>query len=311
MGVITRPLHLASATILPFIEDQTSLALLSLSRLLGWIYTFAWSASFYPQLIHNHIYKSTRGLSSDFVALNAVGHTSYLAYNSLLLFYEPVRRAYRTTHDGRDNVVQFNDWVFSIHATLLALVTLGQYLVYKKPDQQVSRTVRLSLAAALTVGVFLSGAKRLKLVSWLTIVDACSTLKLLVTLTKYIPQIKLNANRKSTKGFTIENILLDLTGGSLSLLQLVVDAVWIQGSWSGVTGDWGKLGLSLLSIGFDVMLVWQHYGVYGAVDVDEDEVQDNEDEGEVETRRRYGSTEAQASSSGRRTQNEPTESWFG
>ena len=316
MGVIPPPRSVAGGRLAELAHDQTSLALTALSRLLGWIYTFAWSASFYPQVIHNHRHKSTVGLSTDFVVLNAVGHASYFAYNSLLFFYEPVRRAYRRQHEGRDNVVQLNDWVFSFHATLLALVTLLQYLAYKKAQQGVSRTVRLAMAAALTAGVFLVGAKRLKLVGWIQIVNACSTLKLAITLTKYLPQIKLNADRKSTDGFSIENILLDLTGGILSLLQLILDAVAIQGSWSGVTGDWGKLGLSLLSIAFDAILIWQHYVAYPSThndEADSEEEQDaaTQDAGHVNTGSAYGSTEAHAASSSarpHRDRDEPTES---
>ncbi len=66
-----------------------------------------------------------------------------------------------------------------------------------------------------------------------------------------------------------------------------MDSVWIQGSWSGVTGDWGKLGLSVVSIGFDAALIWQHYGVYGDVDpVSTNEEGEEETEGQEETRRR-------------------------
>lgn len=190
-------------------------------------------------------------------------------------------------------MVQLNDFIFSAHATLLALITLAQFLRYRKGDQNVSRTVRLGLAAALTVGVFLSGAKRLKLVGWLDLIAFLAGLKLAVTLTKYLPQIKLNSDRKSTQGFAIENILLDLTGGILSLLQLFVDSVLIQGSWSGVTGDWGKLGLGLLSIGFDGVLVYQHYALYGAVEVaEEQEPVEDRDERRARLRRSrsYGST---------------------
>lgn len=291
------------------LSDPPSLPLSTLSTLLGWAYTLAWSASFYPQVIRNYTHQSTIGLSTDFVVLNAVGHTSYLVYNALLLFYEPVRRAYRRAHGGRDNVVQLNDFIFSLHATVLALLTLGQFLRYRKAHQGVSRTVSLSLAAALTVGVFLAGARRLKLVGWLDIVHAASTLKLAITLTKYVPQIKLNRDRASTQGFSIENILLDLTGGLLSLAQLGVDAVWIQGSWSGVAGDWGKLGLGVLSIAFDAVLVWQHYGVYGPVEVGEDDEREETNDGTGRRRSGYGSvaTSRQASSSRSANQDGDTE----
>lgn len=36
---------------------------------------------------------------------------------------------------------------------------------------------------------------------------------------KYVPQVVLNARRRSTKGWTIWNVILDLTGGVLSVLQ--------------------------------------------------------------------------------------------
>lgn len=269
MGVITRG----------FLDDQTQLGLSALSRLLGWVYTLAWSASFYPQVMHNYVHKSTRGLSGDFVLLNTLGHTSYLVYNTLLYFLPAARREYRDRHGGRDNVVQLNDFIFSLHATLLAIIILVQYLVYRT-GEKVSPIVRLSLALALTIAVFLAGARAVQLVSWLHIIAAASTLKLLITLTKYIPQIHLNTQRKSTYGFSIQNIILDMIGGLLSLVQLFVDAVLIQHDWLGLRADWGKWGLGILSIAFDLVLIWQHYVVYGPVDVHDPQqhVQDTDDD---------------------------------
>lgn len=54
------------------------------------------------------------------------------------------------------------------------------------------------------------------------------------------PQIALNYQRKSTRGFAIAVILLDVAGGLLSFAQLGVDAV-IVGSWWAVAGDPGKV----------------------------------------------------------------------
>ncbi|PWZ02038.1 PQ-loop-domain-containing protein [Testicularia cyperi] len=253
--------------------SQAALLLTSLSRLLGWTYTLAWSLSFYPQVIANYVNSSTVGLSTDFVILNTVGHASYLGYNSLLLFSTKVRKEYRKQHDGHENVAQLNDWVFSLHATLLALVTLAQYLRYRTESQEPSRTTRLLLAGILTAYVTGAGAKLVRLIRWIDIVSLLATVKLLITVVKYIPQIKLNADRKSTSGFSIENILLDLTGGVLSLGQLFLDA-GIQADWSAVLGDPGKLGLSLLTLGFDAILIVQHYCIYPAsshADQDADE----------------------------------------
>lgn len=44
-----------------------------LSGLFGWIYTFCWSASFYPQLILNLRRKSTSGTIVDFPFINVLG----------------------------------------------------------------------------------------------------------------------------------------------------------------------------------------------------------------------------------------------
>ncbi len=56
-------------------------------------------------------------------------------------------------------------------------------------------------------------------------------------------------------------ILFDITGGILSLLQLIIDASF-QGDWSGITGNSLKLGLGNISIAFDVMFIVQHFILY-------------------------------------------------
>lgn len=50
------------------------------------------------------------------------------------------------------------------------------------------------------------------------------TAQLYVTFTKYVPQAVLNHRRKSTHGWSVANILLDLTGAGFSLGQLALDA---------------------------------------------------------------------------------------
>lgn len=75
----------------------------------------------------------------------------------------------------------------------------------------------------------------------LDFVNLLTSVKLYITLVKYFPQMSLNYRRKSTKGFSITNILLDFSGGLLSLAQLVLDAAFIHHDWSAVTGDFGKL----------------------------------------------------------------------
>jgi len=70
-----------------------------------------------------------------------------------------------------------------------------------------------------------------------------------------------NYKRKSTKGWSIAQILFDLTGGILSLLQLIIDSS-VQGDWSGITGNPTKLGLANISMCFDLIFITQHYFLY-------------------------------------------------
>ena len=75
-------------------------------------------------------------------------------------------------------------------------------------------------------------------------------IKICVTIGKYVPQALMNRSRKSTVGWNVWNVILDLTGGILSLLQLVGDC-WAMNDWSGLFGNPAKMLLSLVTITFD------------------------------------------------------------
>lgn len=65
-----------------------------------------------------------------------------------------------------------------------------------------------------------------------------------------------------TKNFrSIGQIIFDLTGGILSLSQLIIDAS-MQNDWSGVTGNPTKLGLAVVSMSFDLIFITQHFVLY-------------------------------------------------
>ena len=86
---------------------------------------------------------------------------------------------------------------------------------------------------------------------------------------KYIPQARANYQRKSTVGWSINQILLDVIGGVLSIAQLVIDSS-LQSDWSGLTGNPVKLGLGNVSIIFDIVFMVQHYILYKGNEVEED-----------------------------------------
>ena len=111
--------------------------------------------------------------------------------------------------------------------------------------------------------------------------------KLLITVVKYIPQAWTNYKRKSTVGWSIAQILFDLTGGVLSVLQLVIDSS-LQNDWSGLTGNPVKLGLGNISILFDLVFMVQHYWLYRGARMLEKE---GDEEGDGERRRLLARTD--------------------
>jgi len=76
-----------------------------------------------------------------------------------------------------------------------------------------------------------------------------------------LTQVLFNCQRRSTKGWSILNILLDWMGGVLSLLQQLVTC-WQAGNWGAVTANPVKLGLAVISILMDSVFMVQHYVLF-------------------------------------------------
>lgn len=83
----------------------------------------------------------------------------------------------------------------------------------------------------------------------------------MVTVVKFTPQVVANYRNRSTKGWSIGQILLDMAGGVLSVGQLGIDA-WIQHDWAGITGNPVKFALGNVSMFYDAIFMWQHYVLY-------------------------------------------------
>lgn len=80
-------------------------------------------------------------------------------------------------------------------------------------------------------------------------------------------QALMNYRRKSTTGWSIGNILLDFTGGILSMLQMILNA-YNYNDWNSLFGDPTKFGLGLFSVLFDILFMCQHYILYRYVSDD-------------------------------------------
>jgi cystinosin len=71
-------------------------------------------------------------------------------------------------------------------------------------------------------------------------------------------------------GWNVWNIILDFAGAILSFIQLIGDAIDLD-DYSSISGNFAKLGLSIISIGFDVstpiMLYVERFFVRIIIDV--------------------------------------------
>lgn len=221
-----------------------------ISSVIGWIYFAAWTVSFWPQMIVNYRRQSVVGLSFDFLTLNLVGHSVYAAFNCALFWSGFIEQEYLDRNPRGLNPVLANDVAFSIHATIATLLTVTQCFIYEvrrdailidgvmlkllflccsflpvvqRGEQKVSRIawgiITVFIVVIIVAGVLVGTAT----FHWLDFLYVLSYIKLSVTLIKYVPQAVLNFRRKSTVGWSIENVLLDFTGGMLSMLQMLLN----------------------------------------------------------------------------------------
>ncbi|CAG8698754.1 4791_t:CDS:2, partial [Acaulospora morrowiae] len=230
---------------------QLTINLNHVSKVLGWF------------LSSGHIkLAEKKGLSIDFLWYNVYGFACYSVFNLSFFISEKIRQEYRDHNDGKDNLVQMNDVVFALHALLLSSITLLQTYFYKRDANQKVSSVALSVILASTFGAILLFAGVLSGINqWIDLLYFISYIKLGLSFIKYVPQLYLNFERKSTIGWSIHNIILDFTGGMLSIVQLALDA-YATNNWNGILGYPVKLGLGFLSMTFDILFMTQHYILY-------------------------------------------------
>ena len=242
------------------------------SSIIGYIYFLCWSISFYPQVILNYTRKTTSGLSADFAILNVVGFGCYAIYACSFFFSTEIQKEYQARFDDKENSVQSNDVAFAFHAVLLSSVQMWQVIHYDTTFscwKKLFGPTRFFLVfCGLLCSVYgILVAKGYKGLQWIDYLYMLSSIKLTITIIKYIPQVLLNYQRKSTDGWNVWNVLLDFGGGTLSLAQLFMDA-FDMNDFGAITGNFIKFGLGLVSILFDVVFIVQHYILYPTISGD-------------------------------------------
>jgi len=232
-----------------------------LSVIIGWVYFVAWSVSFWPQIIENFRRKSVIGLNFDFLSLNLIGFTLYGCFNISLFWVDSIQREYLSKHPRGVIPVTPPDVFFPIHAVLATAVTILQCILYERGGQAVSKGCLAILAAIALLVITVLVLAGVAVITWLDMLYYFSYVKLFITMIKYVPQAFMNYRRKSTVGWSIGNILLDFTGGSLSILQMILIA-YNNDDWSSIFGDPTKFGLGFFSVLFDIFFILQHYVFY-------------------------------------------------
>lgn len=289
--IVQQPLNIT-------IDDTNSYISINISRspnlniliqIVGWIYFFAWSASFYFQVILNYQRQSVVGLNFDFLALNLLGFTCYSIYNFTFLFSYEVQREYYKRYAFSRIPVEYNDLFFALHAFVITLITVIQCFIYQvstlryiyiyiyinficmqtnfypfrmqRGDQKISTPAGVFLGLCSILGLGLYVTHLFGSITILNVVLYLSYVKLVITVIKYAPQAFMNYQRKATTGWSIHNILLDFTGGIFSITQMFLLA-YNYDDWISIFGNFTKFGLGVISMSFDIIFVIQHYVLY-------------------------------------------------
>ncbi|PRP86758.1 hypothetical protein PROFUN_02907 [Planoprotostelium fungivorum] len=234
-----------------------------LTQVIGWTYTVCWTLSFYPQFISNFRRKSVVGLSFDYCFINVLGFLCYCAYDVPMLFSPYLRAEYASHNGGKLPLVAVNDVFFGLHALVLTILTASQLFIYERGNQKVSKIMIFILTSMVLsiLGYGIAVAVKRDMGTVYNYVYFLSYVKLVITLIKYVPQAWSNFRRKSTAGWSIWQCFLDLTGGVLSITQLLFDG-WRLDDWEGVKSNRLKFGLGGVSIFFDIIFIVQHFALY-------------------------------------------------
>jgi len=251
--------------VLPKDADLPTPAYRSLSSIIGYTYFVCWSVSFYPQIITNYQLKSVDGLSIDSQVMAVLNNLCYTIYNVEFFWDRGIREEYKAQHgDNAEITIQSNDVAFSLHALLMSLILVSQIAYYQGLSISSLSTVTISLVTGVStlciiyvLGIMLQRPGFL----WINFFYILAFIKLAFTICFYVPQILLNRKRQSTEGWNIWNVILDFSGGLLSLLQIVGDSIDMH-DFTGITGNWAKFLLGCISLFFDCYFFLQHYVFY-------------------------------------------------
>jgi hypothetical protein len=216
---------------------------------------------------------------APFIVILLFASPSYLSSSlcdcsSFIFYFIYCYSNYVTQHDkslGLTQSVEVNDLVFVTHAVFMTSITIYQCLKYKLEAHKLNKWhlylvcaywLLLAYNLGLLAGGILPFVNRSVHYQY-SVVEFLGYVKVSISFVKYCPQAYMNFARKSTVGFAVGGVLLDLTGGLTALGQQSLDA-YREGNTSQFTSNAAKLLLSLESIAFDLLFLFQHFVLYRA-----------------------------------------------
>lgn len=244
------------------------------SAFLGWVYLFCWSFCNLPQFLLIQKRRSVAGFSITFQVLNMIGFLWYFIY--MLYGY-----IYQSNHPNVTKSIVWQDFAWC-GATLIVVYGIAiQCVVYRHtitekihPFYQISiisifaiTFYNLLLVFLGLLPIFSTGSSPNGSADAYSFMHFLGYVKSYISFIKYTPQIFLNCKNQSTTGFSILQIILDVTGAVTSFGQSLLNA-YINPHSDGtpdfdtVIGNIPKLLLSLESVFFCTILLIQHYWIY-------------------------------------------------
>lgn len=225
----------------------------------GWLYTILWDLSFLPQVWLNWRRKSVEGLSLDNVTLNIIAYLCYTVFNVAFRYVPFIQDQFKERYPRTVNHVQTNDVFFASYALFVEIVLAIQCFLY---GRNAGLSVSWLCMALVGVSVVAVGVDcvlvAVGVVWWLDVFYLMSYMKLVITPLKYIPQVYVNYQLKSTEGFSIFGVTMDCAGGVLSLAQMFLLSA-NSNDFVSIFTNFSKFGLGIISIIFDVIYFGQHW----------------------------------------------------
>ncbi|KAG7810819.1 hypothetical protein KL921_002447 [Ogataea angusta] len=237
---------------------------LDLATVSGWLYAIAWSVSFYPTILLNLRIRSADSISLDFAILNLLGYSCYTASIYLQVFSETVRKQFSGAFGGNLPLLSVIDLAYSVHGWILTVVLLSQIILGNqwwglkntRTSFKFSKLVKgyyVAFGLFLLYNIYYKNQKN-QLLNFTLNLSYC---KILVSCTKYIPQVLHNAKRRSMFGISKMQILLDLSGCFFSIAELLLRNKTTL--LKLLEANRSKLGLIFVTMVFDLIFLAQFH----------------------------------------------------